>query len=1033
MRRSSEEGYAVFRWAAGVVTRHYKGLVVAWVLVFAGALVANQVWPVSNVISFEQTSTLPEDTESAHAQRIIDEQFPGQIANSTATIVLVANDTTTQYYGWFVTDFHDAIVAASQLGEGESVVLPLRIGSNITIDRKIEFLADPSSATIYGVYEAYAYDLAKEINGPVHLQVLFAQSAVGIYWGLPAYFVGTWIDSPPAIANDSAYAGARAYINGTFPAEVLPWATVSFDTFYQGWRASFLNSSLASLPPDGRADAVIAQTLPGFLASPFALTAWPPEQRLFQLGMLELFRVADMLDPRLSAQIEAYALTALGTQVTAARLPFLMDLYRDLPQDASESQLRGFARDEILAYDLYATPLALPFNVTRYYLSDDRSILLMNYAFTKGTDYVDDAKRQPVHENVAILRELAARMKAAYGAAGEIYVTGSAPSSVDQEEIFGGGAEFIATIVLVIILIGLYFRSAVSPGLPILTIGIALMLANLFVYFVAIYLFSVDFTVTAVLQTVLLATGTDYSIFLVSRYRDERRDGRDRKEAVHNAVIWAGESVATSGGAVLISFFALSLGSFPFLKTMGLTMGFAVTAALGISLTFIPSVVMLLGNRVFWPSAKKVTRTRPKDRAHWSRTERYFHRAAVASMDHAKAVLALAILITVPATYIVLTDLPTYDFTQGAPLTETQKGLDAISSSFGYGFILPSAVVVRFPDAVLLPDGNVSIVSMDGLHNLSRRLLDEDLGVKSVEGPTNPQGSEVDYRNLSAMPQAQRQLIVSTMSPYVGRDNRTVRLLLVLADPPFSREALATVDHLKPELVAIRSTEPGLAGSTVYLGGVSPVMNDVRHNLDRDLQIMAVVVITGLFIVLLFVLGSVLIPARAILTILLSISWTLGLTIVLFHLWKGIDIIFILPLALFVMAMGLGMDYDIFIITRVREEVAKGKTDREAIAEATTRTGGIISACGIVMAGAFFTLMLSESPLLQEIGFALAFVILLDSMVVRIYLVPAIMVLAGKYNWWAPGRLQRVRRADKIPKRKIPASEVEILDEIDDI
>lgn len=139
----------------------------------------------------------------------------------------------------------------------------------------------------------------------------------------------------------------------------------------------------------------------------------------------------------------------------------------------------------------------------------------------------------------------------------------------------------------------------------------------------------------------------------------------------------------------------------------------------------------------------------------------------------------------------------------------------------------------------------------------------------------------------------------------------------------------------------------------------------------------------------------------------------MGVTIILFHAWKGLDIIFILPLALFVMAMGLGMDYDIFIITRVREEVAKGKSDPEAITEAMTRTGGIISACGIVMAGAFFTLMLNPSPLLQQIGFALAFAILIDSMVVRIYLVPAIMVLAGKYNWWAPGRLQRVRRAGK--------------------
>src|SRR2546428_13956167 len=117
---------------------------------------------------------------------------------------------------------------------------------------------------------------------------------------------------------------------------------------------------------------------------------------------------------------------------------------------------------------------------------------------------------------------------------------------------------------------------------------------------------------------------------------------------------------------------------------------------------------------------------------------------------------------------------------------------------------------------------------------------------------------------------------------------------------------------------------------------------------------MALVVVTGLFIVLLLVLGSVLIPVRAILTILLSISWTLALTIVVFQFWRGIDVIFILPLALFVMAMGLGMDYDIFIITRVREEVSRGASDADAITEATTRTGGVMFPSRVVMVGGGF-------------------------------------------------------------------------------
>ena len=682
-----------------------------------------------------------------------------------------------------------------------------------------------------------------------------------------------------------------------------------------------------------------------------------------------------------------------------------------MAQNSTDNELRAFSDREVLAYSIEDTPLTPPFNVTEFYVSGDHRIEILNYEFTQDARYTDASGQQPVANAVEALRGLLARLKSAYGAQVETYVTGSAPISIDQEHIFGGSSELVVTAALVIILLGLYFRSAVAPAFPLLTIGIAIFIANLFVYLVAVYLFAIDFTVTAILETVILAVGTDYSIFLVSRYRDEIRTGHEHQEAVRNAVIWAGESVATSGGAVLISFAALSLGSFPLMRTLGLTLGFAVTVALGISLTFIPASVTLLNKRIFWPSGRRVTKPRPKGKL--TRTERYFHRAATTSMRHAKVLLVAAILITLPAVYIAITDQPTYDFSQGSPQTESSQGINAISDAFGYGVVYPSYLVVRFPEPIRLPDGNVSVAEMAALDTLSTRLLAMEPGLKGTEGPTNPQGSPVDYRNLSTMSEAERQVVDTEISPYIGNDTRVARVTLTFVDPPFSVSAINAVDRMRSDITTIQASDLTLASSQIYLGGITPVLSDVRANMNRDLTIMALVVIAGLFLVLLFVLGSVLIPVRAILTILLSVSWTLGLTILLFHVWKGYDIIFILPLALFVMAMGLGMDYDIFIITRIREEVARGKKDAEAIAEATTRTGGIISACGIVMAGAFATLMLNPSPFLQEIGFALAFAILLDSMVVRIYLVPAIMVLAGKGNWWAPGPLQRVHLEDK--------------------
>jgi RND superfamily putative drug exporter len=1016
MRRSSEEGYAVFRWIGGLVTKHFRLLVVLWVLVFAGVLVANQIWPVSDVVSYNQTELLPKDTESSVAQRIIDAQFPGTLANSTATVVLVANDTTTEFYRWFVLDLERAVETSSKLSPGETASLALRIGGNLTLDRPIQFLTDPTNSSIYGIYKSYAFTLATRFDGLVHLQVQFTQSAAGIYWGIPAYFVGAWMQTFGVGANETAFQATSDYVNATFPPEASPWALGYLSVFYPGWRASF--SAAPSMAPQDRATFALDQAVPAFLD---ATSLFDAAQKSFQLGLLSTFDFANFLDNR---TIEDAALSVF-LQAGVAKLPFFEVLYAQTPANASDAQLRAFAEYEVATYGVLDAPLTPPFNVTKFYISPDHRIELVNYAFTKDARYEDGNKTQPIADAVTTIRDILARLKSSYGAQAQIYVTGSAPISIDQEHVFGGGSELVVTVVLVIILLGLYFRSVVAPAFPLLTIGIAIMIANLFVYLVAVYLFNIDFTVTAILETVILAVGTDYSIFLVSRYRDEIHTGHEHHEAVRNAVIWAGESVATSGGAVLISFAALSLGSFPLMRTLGLTLGFAVTVSLGISLTFIPAAVSLLNKRIFWPSGKAVARPRPMGQL--TRTERYFHRAATGSMKRAKVLLVAAIIITLPATYIVLTDQPSYDFSQGSPTTESSQGIDAISQAFGYGNVYPSYLVLVFPNPILLPDGNISVAEMGAVANLSLRLLAMEPGLRSTEGPTNPQGSPVDYLNLSRMSESERSLIGTEISPYIGNDRSTVRIMLTFTDPPFSIAALDAVDRIRGDISTIQASDPTLAASQIYLGGVSPILSDVRSNMNRDLTIMALVVIAGLFLVLLFVLGSVLIPIRAILTILLSVSWTLGLTILVFHVWRGYDIIFILPLALFVMAMGLGMDYDIFIITRIREEVSRGKKDSEAIAEATTRTGGIISACGIVMAGAFATLMLNPSPFLQEIGFALAFAILLDSMVVRIYLVPAIMVLAGKSNWWAPGPLQRVHLEDKAKEPKPSTSE-----EVDD-
>jgi RND superfamily putative drug exporter len=146
---------------------------------------------------------------------------------------------------------------------------------------------------------------------------------------------------------------------------------------------------------------------------------------------------------------------------------------------------------------------------------------------------------------------------------------------------------------------------------------------------------------------------------------------------------------------------------------------------------------------------------------------------------------------------------------------------------------------------------------------------------------------------------------------------------------------------------------------------------------------------------------------------MLSITWAFAATVGIFSYGLDEPILWIIPLILFIMLMGIGMDYNVFILTRIREEKHKGKSDKDSIVEALDWTGGIITALAIIMGTAFSMMMISSTMMLKEIGFALAFAILLDAMVVRTYIVPAMMTVLGKWAWWAPGPLQREKAEEK--------------------
>ncbi|MEM2839028.1 MAG: MMPL family transporter [Thermoplasmata archaeon] len=719
------------------------------------------------------------------------------------------------------------------------------------------------------------------------------------------------------------------------------------------------------------------------------------------------FGLSNYSDP---ATQHSFVINFIADEAGISNKTFLEEVYL-LGSSPTEEEIDNLVGRVIAEGRIGSYPIELPADITRSFINDGRDTMLLIVTFKKDSGYRESNGEQPIVRNVDVIRDISGR----YEVGGlRIYVTGEAPITSDLSKMADKDLALIepVTIALVLILMGLFFRAVLGPIIPLGSIAMALGLSQAVIIFIGTFIANVHFTVLTLVVAVLFGVGTDYSIFILARYREELLKGAAYKDAMHTSIAWAGESIATSGATVIISFSVLSLSSFSMLQTMGMVLGIVILIALLVALTLVPSIALLLKGRLFWPITGERWQRYRENYAKRRKEKRggYFRRAARFSTRHAILVFAVALLISVPTTYLYLTSKTSYDFIGGMAENESVQGLDVMSSSFGAGRISPTDIVIRFDAPVVLENGTFDTVLLDAIENVSARISTIDENVHQVVGPTRPNGDWVNYSNMSSLSEADRALLVMQMRSFIGKDNRTVRLQAIFVDEPYTSESLATVRSIRTFLSSYKSSDSNLASSEIYVGGASAGMVDIDGIMSVEFNQMEAGVIIGVFIVLLIVLGSVILPAFAILSIGLSISWTLAATLLVFGEVLMKPVLWLMPVVLFIILMGLGMDYNIFILTRIREEAQKRENHEKAIIEAVDRTGGIITACALIMAGAFGTLMLSGTTILQEFGFALSFAVLLDAMLVRTYITPAIMKILGpKWTWWAPGRLQRVR------------------------
>lgn len=562
------------------------------------------------------------------------------------------------------------------------------------------------------------------------------------------------------------------------------------------------------------------------------------------------------------------------------------------------------------------------------------------------------------------------------------------------------------TIALVLAILLAIYRSPLLALLPVVTVGVALTVAQSIAALLADnFDLALNGQVTAIMAVLMFGAGTDFTLFIVSRYREELPVRGDRFEAIGATMRAVGPSIASSAGTTVVAMMALALALSGSLKTMGPMLAMAVAVMLVCALTLIPAALVAMGRVAFWP----IKRIAPDDKesGFWNRVG-----ALVSKRPGTLLTVIFVAMVALSAGLFEFT--PRFSFVEGLPdSAESKAGFETLKSAYPPGELAPTRVFVS-------QEGVSVLDHLQAIEDLSAALASDPI-VASVISITRPLGEPlpVDVAQvqqfvsllpeepsevgglLSTLPPGQAQLAGALLAGQrlVSPDRTTTKLEVVLNEDPYDVVAMDAVPRLR-ETVRNSVNASTLSGARALVGGESATNYDGRTVTLRDFQVIAPIVIAAIWVILAILLGSLVAPTYLVISVIVSFAATLGISIVIFknvfgHNGMELDSI---PF-IFVFLIALGADYNIYIMSRVREETrVRGLVDGTRYA--ITRTGGVITSAGVILAGTFSVLMTFPLLNLFQVGFTVMLGILIDTFIVRAILVPSIVMKMGEFNWW---------------------------------
>ncbi|MFF1905049.1 MMPL family transporter [Kitasatospora sp. NPDC058218] len=682
---------------------------------------------------------------------------------------------------------------------------------------------------------------------------------------------------------------------------------------------------------------------------------------------------------------------AVDAAVAAGQVPAaLADLARRAV-DADDAALPGLAAGFAADTDWRSFPVPVPADAVDRLLAKDGRAALVTVSFARqaGHDPDVDWLRSAID---GALRGVGAGPEVDAHVTGELALIKDTYKKAEDDNAL---METVAYAIIFVVLL-LFFRAVVPAVLTVAAIGLAMTVSQAALFALGHGVTLTQFTIT-IMNFVMLGAGVDYSMLLSSRYRQERLAGRSPEEAAVHATAHAGESMLLAAIAVVLAFGATLLSPVDWIPPLGYGGLIGIPIVLLAALTLTPALLVLLGDRFFALGRRPLS-----DLEHESALGRHLARAADLARRRKVAIVLVFAVITVPFAVITAQHRSTADPVALSPATDSKAGFELVAEKWGDATVLPTLVVARPAAGVVDPAAHrLTDTGRTAVTALTDRLAAVP-GVARVSGVTRPFGTALPADQIDA-------LTADVRRDYLA-DDGALRIVVELADPPYSEAAVATVDRIQDV------TEGAKDVGALQVGGATQVDRQYGNALNSSFWQMIGLVSLGVFVMLVIALRSLLIPIRLILTIMMSNVWAIGITVLIFHFWLDRAIIDDLPIFLTVLMMGLGMDYEIFLVTRVRDLVRGGADQESATIGAVVDTGRVINAAGLVMAGSLGTMALSSTVMLQEYGAGLGLAVLLDATLIRMLFVPATLLLFRRYNWWLPS-LRRTPAAAEVGPR----------------